>query len=92
MTDQDEVTKWAKLVATGYSDACVPPLSPLDLHDLVADLDEPLSHCIMLAIPPSDWGRHYVNPVLDRWEAKTRRRKGRRLDGADYGQGRITMS
>lgn len=92
MADQAEVTRWAKLVAAGYASDCMPLLSSFDVLDLAGELDEPMSHCIMLAIPPTDRGPHYVNPVLDRWEAKTRRRRGLRLEVADYGLGRVTMS
>jgi hypothetical protein len=92
MSDQAEVTRWAGLVATTYADSCHPPLSPVDRRDLAAELDEPLSHCIMLAIPPSDWGPHYINPALERWERKVRRPRGRRLAAADYGLSRITMT
>ena len=91
MADQAEIDRWAKLIATAYASDCIPLMTPIDVLNLASYLGEPLAHCIMLAIPPTDWGPHYVNPTLDRWEAATRRRRSRRLGAVDYGQGRITM-
>lgn len=91
MADQADVERWSKLIATGYANDCVPLVTPLDALDLAGYLNDALASCIMLAIPPKDWGPDYVNPALGRWEAMTRRRRGKRLGAVDYGQGKITM-
>ncbi len=91
MADQADVDRWAKLIATGYAHDADPIMAPLDVLNLAGHLDDALASCIMLAVPPGDWGPDYVNPALQRWEAMTRWRRGRRLGAVDYGLGRITM-
>lgn len=88
---QADVDRWAATVAESYAAMCNPPLTPIDARDLVLMLDEPLAHCIMLALPLAEWGTEGVNPALDRWEQKVRRPRGPRLRVVDYGAGRVTM-
>lgn len=88
---QDDVDRWAKLIASAYASDRVPLMTPIDVLNLATYLGGPLADCPMLVIPPKDWGPDYVNPALDRWEAATRRRRGRRLGAVDYAQGRLTI-
>lgn len=88
---QADVDRWAGIFARAYKVAHRPFLTPTDEASLIRELNTPLAHCLMLAIPSDQWGPDYVDPAFQRWERMTRRGPGPRLRAVDFTTGTVTV-
>ncbi len=87
----EETRVWSARIAQAYADAATPMVAGYDKAWLSKVLEEPLSDCVFLAIPPEDWPQHFVNPTLTKWERAAGRQLGPRLARVDYANGSVTM-